>query len=98
MAKDITPLSIPLIGFGQEPGLISTLTSISPSVGIVVVGGGIVVVGGGTVVVVGATVVVVGATVVVVGATVVVVGTIVVVGGGGAHSVWHARHVFLIPA
>jgi hypothetical protein len=36
-------------------------------------------------------VVVVGATVVVVGATVVVVVT-------GAHSIWHARHVFLIPA
>ena len=52
---------------------------------------------GDTVVVVAGTVVVVAGTVVVVGGTVVVVGgTVVVV--TGAHSVWHPRHVFLIPA
>jgi hypothetical protein len=64
---------------------------------------GIVVVVGGTevVVLVDSTVVVVGsiAVVVVVGCTdVVVVDATVVVVVTGAHSVWHARHVFLIPA
>ena len=48
-------------------------------------------VAGGTVVVTGGTVVVTGGTVVVAGGTVVVVVT-------GAQSVWHTRHVFLIPA
>jgi hypothetical protein len=49
MANGITPLLSPLpMGFGQDPGLISMLTSISPSGGVVVV----VVVGSSVVVVV----------------------------------------------